>query len=549
MTLLVSTDLGVFKTQRRTTFDLTLTGLTRDAIWLNGLCGRGRGKSGFANRPTVETRGRPERCPNNGVGRIQIADLRTWSEPGHLVRHCGSVLSAEFSCILAKHGWRRKLGKSPEPQANACYTVNGADNAGQAFWDLCIEVDPEDANRVLTGGVNVWETLDGGVTWNCPIHWQGALEAKYAHADQHDIVFTSTGEVVLANDGGVFVWDGNVAEDRSLGLDITQGYAIALNPSVQGQLLIGTQDNGTNLLKPDVEARILDGDGFEGFFDPDVEGLLYASAYYGLLYRSDDGGRTMTNIATYLQSSGPNEVGAWQTPFQMHPAVPGRIVAAKKSLHYSDDGGNSWATWDGMGTVRSTALALTALDAEAALVAKNDDLFWRDSATMTFESIAGLPGEHIGDVAISPNNMSEWWVTFADYTEGMQVWRTMDQGSNWENLSTGLPALPIHRIVPLPEGQWVCGSDLGVHLWNESAGTWEDMGTGLPLSPVVDMDVDPLLSRLVVSTYGRGVWSLPLPSAPAQGGAVVEVVAPGTQCLGTLTGSCPNSRSRNLRVE
>ena len=491
MTLLVSTDLGVFKTSNGgTTFDLTLTGLTRDAIWLNDTAvvaaveGQGIHKSTDGGN-TWSPRTLPEA---SGMGRIQIAAEAI--EPGGsrdtLYAIAGQFFQQNFLAFWRStdggETWEAQITRITGPNLLG-YTVNGADNAGQAFWDLCIEVDPEDANRVLTGGVNVWETLDGGVTWNCPIHWQGALEAKYAHADQHDIVFTSTGEVVLANDGGVFVWDGNGAEDRSLGLDITQGYAIALNPSVQGQLLIGTQDNGTNLLKPDVEARILDGDGFEGFFDPDVEGLLYASAYYGLLYRSDDGGRTMTNIATYLQSSGPNEVGAWQTPFQMHPAVPGRIVAAKKSLHYSDDGGNSWTTWDGMGTVRSTALALTALDAEAALVAKNDDLFWRDSVSMVFEAIVGLPGEHIGDVAISPNNMSEWWVTFADYTEGMQVWRTMDQGSNWENLSTGLPALPIHRIVPLPEGQWVCGSDLGVHLWNEAAGTWEDMGTGLPLSP------------------------------------------------------------------
>ena len=364
----------------------------------------------------------------------------------------------------------------------------------------------------------------------------GAPEAKYAHADQHDIVFTSTGEVVLANDGGVFVWDGNVAEDRSLGLDVTQGYAIALNPSVQGQLLIGTQDNGTNLLKPDVEARILDGDGFEGFFDPDVEGLLYASAYYGLLYRSDDGGRTMTNIATYLQSSGPNEVGAWQTPFQMHPAVPGRIVAAKKSLHYSDDGGNSWTTWDGMGTVRSTALALTVLDAEAALVAKNDDLFWRDSVSMVFEAIVGLPGEHIGDVAISPNNMSEWWVTFADYTEGMQVWRTIDQGSNWENLSTGLPALPIHRIVPLPEGQWVCGSIWGCICGTRLQARGKTWVQGCPCLLWLTWTW-----TLAFQARGEHVWSgclvLAVASAPAQGGAVVQVIAPKTQCLGTLTGA------------
>ena len=191
------------------------------------------------------------------------------------------------------------------------------DNAGQAFWDLCIEVDPNDASRVLVGGVNIWETTDAGQSWSCPIHWQGALEAHYAHADQHDITFLNNGDVLLANDGGVFVWDGADVEDRSEGLEITQGYAVALNPHVQGQWLVGTQDNGTNLMKPNVDARILDGDGFEGFFDPTIPSRLYASAYYGLLYRSDDGGRTLTNIANYYQSSGPMKLGLGKHLFRL----------------------------------------------------------------------------------------------------------------------------------------------------------------------------------------------------------------------------------------
>ena len=161
-----------------------------------------------------------------------------------------------------------------------------------------------DASRAPVGGVNAFKLRTEAPTWDCPIHWQGALEAKYAHTNQHDIVFGASGGVILANDGGVFVWDGAEVEDRSRELDITQGYALALNLLSKDRMIVGTQDNGTNLLKPDVEAGILDGDGFEGFFIVDVEGRLYASAYYGLLYRSDDGGRTMTNIATYLQSSG-----------------------------------------------------------------------------------------------------------------------------------------------------------------------------------------------------------------------------------------------------
>ena len=125
------------------------------------------------------------------------------------------------------------------------------------------------------------------------------------------------------------MWEGNDVTDLSAGLEITQGYALGIHPEKAGHLIVGTQDNGTTLIEPSLEARVLDGDGFHAFFDPDVEGRLFASAYYGLLYRSDDGGRTMTNIANYLQAGGPNELGAWQTPFQLHPAMPSRIVAAK----------------------------------------------------------------------------------------------------------------------------------------------------------------------------------------------------------------------------
>jgi hypothetical protein len=389
------------------------------------------------------------------------------------------------------------------------YTISGTDFAGQAFWDLCLEVDPQNAQHVVVGGVNVWESTDGGVHWNCPLHWQGADEALYTHADQHDLVFLPNGDLLIANDGGVFRWrTSGICEDKSAGLQITQGYALGLDALNPAQYLVGTQDNGTFYATPHATSRILDGDGFHCFVDTAVAERLYASAYYGLLYRSDDGGRSMTGIADYFQPSGPNELGAWQTPFQLHPGVPGRIVAAKKSLHFSDDGGDSWETWDGMGTVRSTAMALHPVETEVALVAKNSALYWKGIGSGDFVSVPGLPGHHIGDVAISRENPSTWMVAFADYEENAQVWRTEDAGGHWDNISSGLPALPVHRLLELDNGDWWVGSDMGVHKWDPEQNEWEDMGTGLPLAPVVDLAQDLLLNRVVASTYGRGIWAL-----------------------------------------
>ena len=43
--------------------------------------------------------------------------------------------------------------------------VDGTDNLGQAFWDLCLEVNPNNAEHVLVGGINLWSTMDGGQSW------------------------------------------------------------------------------------------------------------------------------------------------------------------------------------------------------------------------------------------------------------------------------------------------------------------------------------------------------------------------------------------------
>ncbi|MDP7435202.1 MAG: hypothetical protein QF427_03135, partial [Flavobacteriales bacterium] len=357
-TVFVGTDLGLFRTLNAgMTFDLVHPGAARDLVWVNdsiavvGVENQGvyRTTDCGANWVACEL---PE--SDNSAGRIQLAGHPNADgmSPDTMYAVAGHYFQQNFLAFWRSVDggltWTAEATRDDGPNLLG-YTVSGADGAGQAFWDLCIAVDPNHGNHVLVGGVNLWETSDGGATWNCPVHWQGASDAKYAHADQHSITVLEDGRVVLGNDGGVFLWEGEEVMDLSAGLEITQGYAMAVHPGKAGHLMVGTQDNGTTLIQPDFEARVLDGDGFHAFFDPEVEGRLYASAYYGLLYRSDDGGRTMTNIANYFQAAGPNEVGAWQTPFQLHPAVPGRIVAAKKSLHFSDDGGNTWTSWGGMG--------------------------------------------------------------------------------------------------------------------------------------------------------------------------------------------------------
>ena len=543
----VGGDLGLFTTDDAgETFALqSFSSAVRDIAWMSDSTvvialedqGVARSTDGGASwsHPTLPS-------DLESVGRIQLAG-ESWgslSSRDTLYAVAGHDLQQNFlgfwRSVDAGASWEAMATKDSGPNLLGV-AVDGTDNLGQAFWDLCVEVNPTNADHVLVGGINLWGTSDGGQTWNCELHWQGAWTAQRTHADQHDLVWLGNGDVLVANDGGVFRWHDSEVSDLSAGLQITQTYALGLHDALPATLMFGTQDNGTSHQSPLLQARVLDGDGFDCFFSGSSADTLYASAYYGLLYRSTDGGRTMTQIANYLGGTGSvDEVGAWHTPFQHHPGVPGRIVAAKKSVHFSDDGGDSWTTWSGIGNVRSSAMALSASNPELALVAKNSVLYARQNDE-GFLQVEGLPELHIGDVSYAESGSElEWWVAFAGYEEETKVWRTLDGGSTWDNMSSGLPNLPIHCLLELSDGTWLCGSDVGVHVWSEESQTWSAFGAGLPLSPVTDLEEDQILNRIVAGTYGRGAWALPLPSAPDWALVPVELNASPAQCFNEITG-------------
>ena len=216
--------------------------------------------------------------------------------------------------------------------------MDGTDNLGR-FWDLCLEVDPPDADHVLVGGINLWSTMDGGQSWTCELHWQGASSAHRTHADQHDLLWLDNGDVVVSNDGGVFRWDDSGVSDLSAGLQITQAYAIDMHPTQPGQLVLGSQDNGTSLQTPLHQARVLDGDGFDCFFSGNTTDTLYASAYYGLLYRSVNGDGPCLRSPTISADPVPSTKWGVAHAVSTHPAA-GRIVVAKNRCTTQTTEGN-----------------------------------------------------------------------------------------------------------------------------------------------------------------------------------------------------------------
>ncbi|WP_128912516.1 beta strand repeat-containing protein [Granulicella sibirica] len=114
------------------------------------------------------------------------------------------------------------------------------------------------------------------------------------------------------------------------------------------------------------------------------------------------------------------------------------------------------------------------------------------------------------------------------------LYRSLDGGGSWANLSSNLPNAPANSVVidPNDANTVYVAMDTGVYVTTQvamcsSANCWSLYGTALPNAPVVQLVAsagvatsDGRTGELLAATYGRGVWRIPLltavsPAVPA----------------------------------
>ena len=190
-------------------------------------------------------------------------------------------------------------------------------------------VSPTNENLVFVGGVNTWQSNDGGINWNISSHWYGGGGVEYKHADEHYLRYNEdNGILYSANDGGLYYSnnDGQTWIDISDGLQISQFYRSGVSQTNSDLIISGAQDNGTLLMNgSNFWSAVRGGDGMECAIDPTNPNIMYSTVYYGALSKSNNGGGSWNDIA-------PANDGAWVTPFTLDPSNPNRIVAGYEEV-------------------------------------------------------------------------------------------------------------------------------------------------------------------------------------------------------------------------
>jgi len=147
----------------------------------------------------------------------------------------------------------------------------GGYNWSQSWYDYHITTGKgASADLVFVGLIDIVYSPDGGATWQTiggPTYSTSAI----THNDQHSLGINpnNENEVLVGNDGGIFLYTWNGSRWTSQGLNrslgITQFYQADWHPSDPAWMLGGTQDNATPLAKGDLASWLNVGGGDGGF--------------------------------------------------------------------------------------------------------------------------------------------------------------------------------------------------------------------------------------------------------------------------------------------
>ncbi|MEL6842341.1 MAG: hypothetical protein AAFP02_03940 [Bacteroidota bacterium] len=258
---------------------------------------------------------------------------------------------------------------------NICdWSVDGTGTGSQAWYDLVAIGDPTDADHVITGAINTWESFDGGATWSIVTHWVGSGGNPDVHADHHVLERSPhTGDLFLGHDGGLHYTNDNGVSwtEISSGLDIAQVYKIGQSQNTKDLVINGYQDNGTGIIDEGFWRTEIGGDGMECIIDYTDDNVMYGALYYGDIRRSLNRGVTFSGI-----TAGISETGPWVTSYKLHPSNPDTMFVGMRNVWRSFDvksaptpGWVQISTFGGTNTIRD--LAISRSNPDVMYVARN----------------------------------------------------------------------------------------------------------------------------------------------------------------------------------
>jgi photosystem II stability/assembly factor-like uncharacterized protein len=416
------------------------------------------------------------------------------------------------------------------------WNSNGGDIGGQGWYDLSLAASPLNRDEIVTGGVNVWHSLDGGTNWSIYGHWTGNL-APFIHADQHDLEYASNGTLFCCNDGTAYRRGATTWTEISGTMNISQIYKIGLSSLTPNKWITGHQDNGTNRFSGTAWQSAIGGDGMDCFIDRTNDQNMFGSLQNGNLQRSTNGGSSWNQCISGLTGSGP-----WVTIWKQDPQNATTLYAGYSNLFKSTNLAVSWTTLTPMpqgGSIVEFAIApsnnlvIYVLKSSGIYKTTNGGTTW---STVTSNVPVGAASPQY--ITIDPTDPNNAWVVLSGYSSGNKVFVTTNGGTSWTNVSSNLPNLPANCSVYQAGSNDMIyiGMDVGIYFKDNASTNWTLYNAGLPNVPVHELQISPATPTLLhAATYGRGVWVASVYSVPGVPNTLFSIPPTGVCAATSIT--------------
>ncbi len=387
--------------------------------------------------------------------------------------------------------------------------------------DGTIFQSPIDSSIVYCGFTKVFQSTNGGTSWNQITNWYNDGVHTEVHADERFVAYNPlTNLIYFCNDGGVYNFDesANSWAELNNGLIITQFYSIALAQSDPIFMIGGTQDNGgRKRTGSNTWAATNGGDAMETAIDQTNTQIIYTTYVDGQLYRSLD---RWTND-TYFDITPPNTSGNWITPYLLDNTNQSRILAGYEDVYQSINKGNTWTKLSnnltGSASDKLDELEQSTANPAYIYAARSNKIFVSSNGGSTWNSYT-LPFtatnfSNVSSIAIHPQNPAVVYVTVGGYSVAKKVFKSVNSGANWTNVSGTLPNIPVNASVfdeNSSNNELYIGTDIGVFFINDTNSTWTYFGNNLPNTSITDLKIHNSTQKLRAATYGRGIWECDL---------------------------------------
>lgn len=443
--------------------------------------------------------------------------------------------------------------------------------ASQGWYNITGAVDPTNENRLIVGGLDNWLSNDRGATITEISGWS-ASDDSWAHADHHHAVWVDANTYYDANDGGLNI--GHIDGDdvtwthRNAGsLATLQFYGIGQSATDPYRINAGLQDNGHALLMNGQWQATFGGDGGFAAIDQTNHNEAYEEYVYGSIRNSDDGGQTWPTTGC-MQTFGvappctgclglcvPDNHTAFIANFMLDVHNQNVMYVGTNWIYRNPDARSAGKVWtrlttDGIngdfvyGSTSATAYVSIIHTPQASPVAgipavsqilyagtshgriwksTNGGATWTDLTKPPLPANSLTTGRYLTWIDTDPSDANKIVVTYSGWSNSTNppipghVFRSVDGGATWTDISGSLPDEPFNAVAVNPNSgatnEIYVASDTGVYVntdgWNGSS--WLRTNSGL--LPHVSVNMLQFTNattpkRLRAVTHGRGIWEL-----------------------------------------